>query len=204
MTQKELTYASDIAFTETVKALQTEKGSRGAYAKMEERGSWQTEIGSDLKAFIEERRSVYLATANLDGQPYIQHRGGPPGFLKVLDPKTIAFADFAGNRQYISIGNLADNPKAYMFLMDYAHRRRVKVWGTARVVEDDGDLLARLSPEDYKARPERAILFTVEAFDFNCPSHIPQMIEAELVKHALAEHDTKIAELEARLAELEK
>ena len=135
-------YSSDVAFTPSVKSVQVRKGSRGGYSKMEERGSWQTVITPDLAAFIEAQTSIFFATANLEGQPYIQHRGGPPGFLKVLDETTIGFADFAGNRQYITLGNLTDNPKAYLFLIDYAHRRRIKIWGEARVVEGDEALSA--------------------------------------------------------------
>ena len=121
-----LIYASDVAFTAAVKEVQSRKGSRRGYARMEEGGSWQTAITAELAAFIGEQRSIFLATANADGQPYIQHRGGPKGFLRVLDGKTIAFADFAGNRQYITQGNLAQNPKAQLFLIDYARRRRIK------------------------------------------------------------------------------
>ena len=167
------TYSSDVAFTPSVKAVQARKGSRGAYQRMEEKGAWQTKITPDLVAFIEAQRSVFLATANAEGQPYIQHRGGPAGFLRVLDEETIGFADFVGNRQYITQGNLAVNPRAHLFLIDYAHRRRIKVWGTARVVEGDDALIARLMPEGYKARPEQAILFTVSAWDTNCAQHIP-------------------------------
>jgi predicted pyridoxine 5'-phosphate oxidase superfamily flavin-nucleotide-binding protein len=163
-------FSSDIAFTPAVKAIQARKGSRGGYAGMEQRGSWQTTITPDLAGFIAEQTSVFLATANADGQPYIQHRGGPAGFLRVLDDKTIGFADFAGNRQYITLGNLAENPKAYLFLIDYAHGRRIKIWGTAGVVEGDDALTASLMPKDYKARGEQVFLFTIEAWDSNCPS----------------------------------
>lgn len=131
------TYASDVAFTDTVKAIQARKGSRTAYARMEAGGSWEQSITADLKIEIESQVSVFLATANADGQPYIQHRGGPAGFLQVLDDHTIGFADFVGNRQYITQGNLAENPKSQLFLIDYANQRRIKVWGTARVVEGD-------------------------------------------------------------------
>ncbi len=148
-------YASDVAFTPSVKAMQARKGSRRGYAKMEQRGSWETRITPDLAAFIEAQTSVFLATANAQGQPYIQHRGGPAGFLRVLDDRTIGFVDFAGNRQYITQGNLADNPKAYLFLIDYAQRRRIKIWGEARVVEGDAALLAK-----------QALLFTVSAWDW--------------------------------------
>lgn len=197
-------YASDVAFTDTVKALQTDRGSRDAYARMEDKGSWSTTITSDLAAFIAAQTSVFLATANADGQPYIQHRGGPPGFLKVLDEKTIAFADFTGNRQYITTGNLADNPKAHLFLIDYVHRRRVKIWGTAKVVAGDDALNASLFPDGYAARVEQALLFTVSAWDANCPKHIPQRFDAADVAAALAQRDARIAALEAELDSLKR
>jgi predicted pyridoxine 5'-phosphate oxidase superfamily flavin-nucleotide-binding protein len=204
MTHGTPAYASDIAFTPSVKAVQTRKGSRASYARMEEKGSWQTCITPDLAAFIEAQTSIFLATANLDGQPYIQHRGGPPGFLRVLDDKTIGFVDFAGNRQYITLGNLTDNPKAYLFLIDYVHRRRVKIWGDARVAKDDVDLTERLTQNDYKARPEQVILFTVAAWDANCPQHIPQRFEAADVAAALAARDERIRALEAEIERLRK
>lgn len=190
---------SDVAFTEQVKAVQSRLGSRAAYARLEREGGFQTEIDERLSAFIAGQRSVFLATASAEGQPYVQHRGGPPGFLKVLDPRTLAFADFAGNRQFISLGNLAENPRVHLFLMDYARRQRVKIWGQARVVEDDRSLLARLTPEGYQARPERAIVIRVTAWDANCPQHIPQRFEADDVKAALAEREARIAALEAEL-----
>ncbi len=196
-------FSSDIAFTPTVKAIQARKGSRAGYARMEEGGGWRTAISADLADFVAAQTSFFLATATADGQPYIQHRGGPAGFLQVLDEQTLGFADFRGNRQYITQGNLAENPKAYIFLIDYAQRRRIKLWGQARVVEDDPDLLARLRPADYKAVPEQAILFTVAAWDTNCPQHIPQRFEAADVTAALESRDRRIAELEARLAALE-
>lgn len=195
-------YASDIAFTPTVKAAQARKGSRHSYERMEQRGSWQTRITPDLAGFIEAQTSAFLATANTEGQPYIQHRGGPAGFLRVLDDGTIGFADFTGNRQYITLGNLADNPKAQLFLIDYAQRRRVKIWGEARIVEGDDALLARLMPENYKARPEQAVLFAVTAWDANCPQHIPQRFEAADVAAALDERDRRIAALEAEIEQL--
>jgi predicted pyridoxine 5'-phosphate oxidase superfamily flavin-nucleotide-binding protein len=190
-------YPSDVAFTPMVKAIQERKGSREAYHHAEERG-WQTAISEDLKAQI----SVYLATANSEGQPYIQHRGGPAGFLHVIDENTIAFADFRGNRQFITQGNLAENPKAYLFLMDYEHRRRVKIWGEAHVIEGDADLQAKLMPEGYKARPEQVILFRVAAWDVNCSQHIPQRFEAADVAMALAQRDQKIAALQAEVERL--
>jgi uncharacterized protein len=192
-------YSSDIGFTPRVKEIQSRKGSRSAYARMEEGGSWQTVITPDAAQFIQAQTSVFFATANTDGQPYIQHRGGPPGFLRVLDPQTIGFADFAGNRQYISTGNLADNPKAYLFLIDYAHRKRIKIWGEARVIENDPQLIQSLMQPDYRARPEQAILFDVAAWDANCPQHIPQRFEAADVARALQERDQRIAQLEAEI-----
>ena len=195
-------YSSDVAFTPSVKAVQTRKGSRRGYARVEERGAWQTRITPDLARFIETQTSIFLATVNAEGQPYIQHRGGPAGFLRVLDGKTVGFADFAGNRQYITQGNLADNPKAHLFLIDYAQRKRVKIWGEARVVEGDDELTARLMPEGYKARPEQAILFTVSAWDANCPQHIPQRFEAADVAAALAERDGRIKALQAEITRL--
>jgi predicted pyridoxine 5'-phosphate oxidase superfamily flavin-nucleotide-binding protein len=195
------TFSSDVAFTPSVKAVQARKGLRPAHRRIEERGGWRTDITPDLAAFIAAQTSIFLATANRDGQPYIQHRGGPPGFLRVLDEHTIAFADYAGNRQYITVGNLADNAKAQLFLIDYVHRRRIKIWGEARVVEDDA-LIARLMPEGYEARPEQAILFTVTAWDTNCSQHIPQRIDAADVAAALTARDRRIAELEAEVARL--
>ena len=193
-------YSSDIAFTPAVKAIQTRKGSREAYANVEQRGGWRTEIDENLAAFLGETNSFYLATASADGQPYIQHRGGPKGFVKILDKTTIAFADFGGNRQYITQGNLSENPRAYIFVMDYAHRRRVKLWGEARVVDDDPALTQSLMPQGYKARPEQVILFRIAAWDTNCPQHIPQKFDAADVAAALASRDARIAELEAELA----
>jgi uncharacterized protein len=193
--------SSDIAFSPTVKAIQEEKGSRDGYASMERRGGWRTTISPDLAEFIGQQISIFLATANADGQPYIQHRGGPPGFLHVLDEHTLAFADFAGNRQYITSGNLTDNPKAYLFLIDYLHRRRVKIWGEARVV-DDPALLTRLMPPGYKARGDQVLIFTVRAWDTNCHQHIPQRFDAVDVAAALTARDQRIAELEAEVARL--
>ncbi len=196
------TYSSDVAFTPTVKAIQARKGSREAYAHVEQRGGWRTEIDEDLAARLTEANSLYFATSTADGQPYIQHRGGPKGFVKILDKNTLAFADYSGNRQYITQGNLSENSKAYIFVMDYAHRRRVKIWGEARTVDDDPALLASLMPAGYKARPEQVILFKVSAWDTNCPQHIPQKFDAADVAAALASRDSRIAELEAELATL--
>ncbi|TGQ09700.1 MULTISPECIES: pyridoxamine 5'-phosphate oxidase family protein [unclassified Mesorhizobium] len=195
-------FTSDVAFTQTVKAIQSRKGSRESYARVEQRGGWRATITPDLAAFVEAQTSVFLATANAEGQPYIQHRGGPAGFLKVLDEHTIGFADFSGNRQFITQGNLQDNDRAFLFLIDYMLRQRIKVWGRARVVENDPELIAKLMPADYKARPEQAILFTVTAWDANCPQHIPQRFEAADVAAALAERDRRIAGLEQEIARL--
>src|SRR6516165_8450967 len=195
-------YSSDVAFTPAVKAIQARKGSREAYAHVEENGGWRTEIDDKLAAFLANTDSFFLATASADGQPYIQHRGGPKGFIKVLDKTTIAFADYAGNRQYLTQGNLSENPKAHIFIMDYAHRRRVKIWGEARVVEDDPALTQALMPKGYRARPEQVIIFKIAAWDTNCPQHIPQKFDAADVAAALAQRDARIAELEAEIARL--
>lgn len=196
------TYSSDVAFTPAVKAVQARKGSRDGYANLEARGGFRTEIDEDLASRLAQANSFYLATASRDGQPYIQHRGGPKGFVKILDKNTIAFADYSGNRQYITQGNLSENPKAYIFIMDYAHRRRVKIWGEARIVEDDPALLQSLMPKGYRARPEQVIVFKIEAWDTNCPQHIPQKFDAADVAAALATRDARITELEAELAAL--
>ncbi len=197
-----MAYSSDIAFTAAVKAIQTRKGSRHAYASMEQGGGWQTDVTPELAAFIAEQTSIYLATANADGQPYIQHRGGPAGFLRVLDAHRLAFVDYAGNRQYISSGNLAENPMAHLFLMDYAHRQRIKIWGEAQIVEGDTALTAQLMPDDYKARAEQVIVFTIKAWDANCPQHIPVRLEAKDVQRALDVRDERIKALEAEVARL--
>ena len=196
------TYSSDVAFTPAVKAIQARKGSRDGYARVEDNGGWRTEIDDKLAGFLADTDSFYLATATADGQPYIQHRGGPKGFIKVLDKTTIAFADYAGNRQYLTQGNLSENPKAHIFIMDYAHRRRVKIWGEARVVEDDPALTQALMPKGDRARPEQVILFKIAAWDTNCPQHIPQKFDAADVAAALAQRDARVAELEAELAKL--
>lgn len=194
--------SSDITFTPSVKAIQSRKGSRRHYERMEERGAWQTQITPELARFVAAQTSVFLATANKDGQPCIQHRGGPPGFLRVIGEKTLGFADFAGNRQYITLGNLTDNLKAHSYLIDYAQRQRIKIWGEARVIEGDAELTAKLMPVNYKARPDQVILFTILAWDANCPQHIPQRFEAADVAAALAERDEHIAALEAEIKRL--
>lgn len=195
-------FPSDIAFTPSVKAVQSRKGSRSSYSRMEAQTGWATTITADLADFIGQQNSVFLATASAAGQPYIQHRGGPAGFLHVLDEHTIAFADFRGNRQYITSGNLAENPQALLFLIDYTHRQRIKLWGTAQVIEDDPALIERLMPPEYKAKGEQAIVFHVSAWDANCPQHIPQRFDASDVAGALEARDRRIAELEAENSRL--
>jgi predicted pyridoxine 5'-phosphate oxidase superfamily flavin-nucleotide-binding protein len=193
---------SNVAFTPAVKAAQACRGSRKGYAKMEQKGGWQSTVTAELAAFIAERDSFYFATASADGQPYIQHRGGPPGLLKVLDAHTLGFADFRGNRQYITVGNLSENDRAYLFLMDYANRRRIKLWGRARVVEDDPALAERLVVPGYPGRPERAVVFRIEAWDVNCPQHIPRRYGEAEVAARVAPLRQRIDALEAELARL--
>jgi uncharacterized protein len=195
-------YPSDIAFTPTVKAAQSRKGSRESYARMERGDGWQTTITPELADFLAELDMFYLGTANSEGQPYVQHRGGPPGFLKVLDKQTLGFADFGGNRQYITLGNLAENPKAFLFLMDYVNRRRAKLWGAARVVEGDAALEERLRDPAYPGKVERAILFTVAAWDVNCPQHIHQRFSQRQIEPVIEGLKARIAELESQVKRL--
>ena len=190
---------SDIAFTPSVKEVQERLGSRESYAQMEENGGWESTVTPELADFLAERDSFYLGTASAGGQPHIQHRGGPKGFLKVIDERTLGFADFGGNHQYITLGNLAENERAFLFLMDYAHRRRVKVWGRARVVENDPDLIKRLSVPGSRGRPERAILFHVEAWDVNCPQHITRRYSEGEVAQLIQGLRDRIDELENEL-----
>lgn len=179
------TFKSDIAFSPAVKRAQEERGSRAGYAKVMERRDFGTEIDQRLRSFVEARDSFYLGTASAEGQPYIQHRGGPVGFLKVLDRKRLAFADYSGNRQYISIGNLSENPRAFLFLMDYPNKTRIKVWGRASFVENDQALEDLVRDHDYKVNIERVLVFDVEAWDINCPQHItPRYTVQELPTEA--------------------
>ena len=187
---------SDIAFTESVKAVQSRRGSRAAYAKLEAKGGFSTKITPDLIKFLVEVDTAYLATANASGQPYVQHRGGPKGFVRALDETTLAFVDYAGNRQYITLGNLAENDRAFLFLMDYANRRRVKIWGRARIVETDPNLVSRLMPRGYAGRAEQVILFEVKAWDVNCSRHIPQKLDAADVAETLTKLQLRIERLE--------
>lgn len=191
------TYPSDVAFSPTVKAIQTRKGSRAMYGQMELEGSWDPALDQNAQAFIQAQRSFYLGTASADGQPHVQHRGGPPGFLHIINDRELAFADFRGNRQFISQGNLQDNPKAFIFLMDYAHQARLKIWGEARVIEGDKALIKSLMPEGYRAVAEQAITFKVTLWNWNCRQHIPQRLEVADLQQALHAKNERIAELEA-------
>jgi predicted pyridoxine 5'-phosphate oxidase superfamily flavin-nucleotide-binding protein len=197
-----MTSSTDIAFSPAVKSVQERRGSRDIYARLEANGGWITRIEPEMERFIAKMRSFYLATASKDGQPYIQHRGGPPGILRVIDDTTLAFADFRGNRQYITTGNLAENPRAMIFLMDYQRRRRVKIWGNARVVENAPEMIDALVPEGYSARTEAAIVFKVEAIDVNCPQHIPQMLFVDDVAAAIEVLEARISALEEENARL--
>lgn len=191
-----------VAFSASVKEIQRERGSRRAFANVEPRLGYQSPTVEELADFLSQVDTAFLATASAGGLPYAQHRGGPKGFIKILDEHTLGFADFMGNRQYITTGNLAENDRAFLILMDYAERRRVKIWGHARVIRDDADLLAKLMPEGYRARPDQAILFHVEAWDINCPQHIPMKLSANDVSAALEALKSRITSLERENAEL--
>jgi predicted pyridoxine 5'-phosphate oxidase superfamily flavin-nucleotide-binding protein len=197
-------FPSDVAFTPAVKSIQQSKGSRVSYAKVEQGRGWRTRVTPDLAEFLAGLDMFYLGTANAEGQPYIQHRGGSPGFLKVLDEKTLGFADFGGNRQYITLGNLSENPKAFIFLMDYANSRRVKLWGTAKVVEDDAELLDQLRDRDYPGKVERAIVFSIDAWDINCPQHIHKRFSQSQITPLIEELQGRIADLEEQLRQATK
>lgn len=192
---------SDIVLPPAARRAQAQRGSARAYEKRIAAG-FPDRVTGELAAFIAELDTAFLATVSAAGAPYIQHRGGPPGFIKVLDEKTLGFADYAGNRQYITVGNLAGNDRAYLFLLDFARQRRIKIRGRARVVEDDPALLARLSDAGYRARPERAILFTVEAWDANCSQHITARFSETEVAQATAVLTQRLAALEAENARL--
>jgi uncharacterized protein len=196
-----MTDNSDIVFTPAARAAQAERGSARAYDKRIAVG-FPDRVSPELAAFIGELDTAFLATVSAAGAPYIQHRGGPKGFIKVLDDRTLGFADYAGNRQYITISNLAENDRAYLFLIDFAARRRIKVWGRARAVEDDPALLARLADPGYRARPERAILFTVEAWDVNCSQHITARFSEDEIVGATVVMRERIAALEAENVQL--
>jgi uncharacterized protein len=191
----------DFAFSPTVKAVQAERGARDAYARRERERDLGNSITPDIAAYLAAANSAYLGTVSADGQPYIQHRGGPAGFLRVVDDRTIGFADYVGNRQFITTGNLADNPKAFLFVMDYVNRRRLKIWGVARTTRDPGEI-APLIDADYPAKIEQAILFRINAWDRNCPQHIPQMFPAPDVASVVQDLQQRNAALEAELAAL--
>ena len=192
-------YSSDIAFTPSVKAIQTEKGSRSSYARMERGGGWETTVTPELQDFLADLDMFYLGTANAQGQPYIQYRGGSPGFLQVIDSKTLGFGDFEGNRQYITLGNISENPRAFIFLMDYARSRRIKLWGKLRIVEGDVKLLEQLREETYPGKVERAILFEIEAWDVNCPQHIHRRFSQTQIAPIIEQLQSRNTELEAKL-----
>lgn len=197
-------FASDIAFTPSVKKIQSEKGSRAGYARMERGSGWETTVTPELEAFLSGLDMFYLGTANAEGQPYIQYRGGPVGLLKVVDEKTLGFADFGGNRQYISTGNLSENPRAFLFLMDYVNAQRIKLWGRARIAENDPALLDRLGDPAYPGVVERAVLFEIEAWDANCPQHIHKRYPQSLVASAVEKLQEEVRELRAKVAAYER
>lgn len=191
---------TQIAFTPTVKAIQEKYGSREMYNRMEARGPDNDTLIPRVADFIKARDSFYMGTVNHNGWPYIQFRGGPVGFLKVLDQKTLGFADFVGNCQYLSIGNLGDSDRTFLFLMDYANRRRLKIWGRAQVEYDQPDLVEQLRVQGYEAEAQRAILIQVEAWDWNCPKHIPVKYSEAQVAGMMSPLQDRIRELEAQLA----
>lgn len=188
--------SSDVAFTETVKRIQQERGSRAAYAKMESAGGFESEVTPELVALLARIDTAFLASVNAEGQPYIQHRGGPRGFLRPLDEHTLGFVDLRGNKQYVTTGNLEEDGRVCILAIDYAKRRRVKIWGTARAVPASPDLVERLAVADYDARAEQVVLVTVSAWDVNCPQHIPQKLDAGEVEAALVSLHARIEELE--------
>lgn len=190
-------YPSDVAFSAAVKQAQTARGSRAAYARVESSGGFETLVTADLREFLTQIDTAFLASASADGQPYVQHRGGAKGFIRALDEHTLGFVDFVGNRQYVTTGNLSENDRFCLFLIDYAHRRRIKVWGTARTVPATPELLAALTQPGYRARPEQVMLLTVSAWDTNCPQHIPQKLDAADVAPVVAGLRARVAELEA-------
>jgi len=192
---------ANLVFTPAAQRAQAERGSANAYERRLAEG-FPDKVTPELAAFIAEQDTTFLATASADGAPYIQHRGGPKGFIKITDERTLGFADYRGNRQYITLANLSENDRAYLFLLDPARRQRIKLWGRARVVENDAALVEKLFDKGYKARPERAILFTIEAWDVNCSSHIVTRFTEAEIGDALATVQAKIAELEAENARL--
>lgn len=193
----------DYAFSAQTRTVQAERGSRTAYAKREANHDLGNAITPDIAQYLARANSAYLATVSADGQPYVQHRGGPAGFIKVVDDRTLGFADYVGNRQFITTGNLRDNSKAFLFVMDYVNRRRLKLWGEARTTQDPAEI-APLVDSEYEARIEQAILFRVNAWDRNCPQHIPQLFPADAVAAALGELEQRNKALEAEVSELRR
>ena len=200
---------ASIVFTPAVQKAQAERGSARAYAARVEEGFPNT-VTPELAKFIAEQDTVFLGTASADGAPYIQHRAGPKGFIKVIDERTLGFADYRGNRQYITLANLSENDRAYLFLLDPARKQRIKIWGRARVIENDVALVEKLFDAGYKAKPERAILFTIEAWDVNCSQHIvTRYTEAQLeagfadVRRHIAALEAENATLRAQLAQVQ-
>jgi predicted pyridoxine 5'-phosphate oxidase superfamily flavin-nucleotide-binding protein len=196
-----MTNNSELVFPPAVRRAQAERGSAGGYAKKVEHG-FPDRVTPELAAFIAEQDTAFLGSASAEGAPYIQHRGGPKGFIKVVDEKTLGFADYRGNRQYITLGNLSENDRAYLFLIDFSRRQRIKLWGRARVVENDDALIERLFDRGYKAKPERVILFTIEAWDVNCSQHITARLTVPEVEGLLGTAQQRIAALQAENAEL--
>lgn len=192
---------SSRVFTPAAQQAQAERGSAKAYERRLAEG-FPDRVTQELAKFIADQDTAFLATATADGAPYLQHRGGPKGFIKVIDDKTLGFVDYRGNRQYLTLGNLSENDRAFLFLLDPARRQRIKLWGRARVVENDPDLVERLGDKDYKARPERVILFTIEAWDVNCSSHIVTRFTEAEVEQAFAVVQKTISDLQAENARL--
>jgi len=192
---------TSIVFTPAAQKAQAERGSARAYAARVAEGFPDT-VTPELAQFIAEQDTVFLGTASADGAPYIQHRGGPKGFIKVVDDRTLGFADYRGNRQYITLANLSENDRAYLFLLDPARKQRIKIWGRARVVEDDAALVEKLFDAGYKAKPERAILFTIEAWDVNCSQHIVTRYTEAQLEDGFADVRRHVAALEAENARL--
>ena len=196
-----MTNNSDIVLPAAARLAQAERGSARVYEKKIAAG-YPDRVTPDLAGFIAELDTAFLATVSAEGAPYIQHRGGPKGFIKALDDKTLGFADFAGNKQYITISNLAGNDRAYLFLLDFANRQRIKLWGRARVVENDEALIEKLFDHGYMARPERVILFAIEAWDVNCSQHITARMTVDEVEGLLGTVQERIAALQAENARL--
>ncbi|MEL6768034.1 MAG: pyridoxamine 5'-phosphate oxidase family protein [Pseudomonadota bacterium] len=192
---------AQIAFTPTVRAEQERLGSRAMYARADGGDPFNDVLGEAEAAFIGTRDSFYLGSVSETGWPYIQHRGGPEGFLKVLGPRQLGFADFRGNRQYVTLGNLKGDDRVSLFLMDYARRGRLKIFGHARATEDPA-VLEQLALPGYRAKVERGMLIDVEGFDWNCPQHITERFTLAEFEAASTKLTDRIAELEAEVARL--